>query len=481
MREPSVEGKSDSRLWSVQLVDAGRSLPLNILAVLLIAFALRLLVFRAISAYPERFLQPDSDGYHKLAVNLLQSGCFGAPVEHGGWMPEIRRTPGYPAFVAACYAVFGQVPTRTILVQVLISTLTVALAYRLGRLWGDTRTGLLVAVLVSIEVGSIIYASQLMTEALFGCLFLGGVVVWSMMIRNERWQYGLLSGLLLGLGALVRPVLLYFGAWAGVLTLLSYPRGVTKRWRAALSVVLIFAVVVTPWMLRNYAITGQAELSSIQARNLIFYNVVQLRAFQQDISYKEARASVEAEIQRETAGTLQQHPAELTAYYQQKAVSEIRAHWAEYTLVHLKGSLLFFVIPTAGTVARALGWVRTTRTGLLTNLMNRGLLGTWQAFRDFHEQASRTGSDDLWFFGTMGYELLFLFIVNLGAVWGGIRCARAGRWRVLLLAVSVVGYFALVTGPVAYDARYRIPIVPFLALLFASCFSHSTARTPCAG
>jgi 4-amino-4-deoxy-L-arabinose transferase-like glycosyltransferase len=481
MTELSVEGTTNGRSRSVQLAGAARRVPLNILVILLLAFALRLLVFRSISGYPERFLQPDSDGYHELAINLLQSGRFGVPTEHGGWTPEIGRTPGYPAFVAACYVVLGRVPTATMLVHVLISTLTVALACRLGRLWGDTRTGLLVAALVSIEVGSIIYASQLMTEAVFSCLFLGGVVALSMMIRKERWQYGLLSGLLLGLGALVRPVLFYFGVWAGVLSLLLYPRGIMRRWRAALSVVLVFAVVITPWMLRNYAITGRAELSTIQAKNLVFYNVVQLRAFQQGISYQEARASLEEEIQREIPEALQQHPGELAAYYQQKALSEIRTHWAEYALVHLKGSFLFFAIPTAGTVARALGWVRTTQTGLLTNLMNRGLLGTWQAFRDFYEQASRTGSDDLWFFGTVGYELLFLFIINLGAVWGGIRCARSGRWRLLLLAVSVVGYFALVTGPVAYDARYRIPIVPFLTLLFASCFSHSTARTLRAG
>jgi hypothetical protein len=44
---------------------------------------------------------------------------------------------------------------------------------------------------------------------------------------------------------------------------------------------------------------------------------------------------------------------------------------------------------------------------------------------------------------------------------------RDRRWDVLLLTVAAIGYFAAITGPVSYDARYRTPVIPFLALLAA--------------
>lgn len=437
--------------------------------ILIFAFTLRLLFFRAIIGHPERFLQPDSSGYHRLAINLIQSQRLGSFTETGDWVPDVNRMPMYPAFLAVVYAVFGPLPEAAILVQILVSTFTVALSCRLGKLWGGPLVGTLVSVLTSVEIGSIIYANQLMTETLFNCIFLGGMVAWSAMVQKGRWPYGLLGGLLLGLGTLVRPVLLYFGAVAGVLSLLS--RGSLKQhmWRV-LAVILTLALVVAPWMARNYTITGRAELSTLQAFNLLFFNVGKMRAAQQGIPHQDAFAQLEEETLQETFESIREHPGELAAYYQQKALGEIRAHWLDYAQVHLKGSLLFFAVPTAGTVARALGWVRSG-TGLLTNITNRGILDTWRSFQEFRQQLTRTGGDDWFFFGAVGYELLFLALVNLGAIWGAIRCLCSRRWDVLLLTLAVIGYFAAVTGPVSYDARYRTPVVPFLALLAAIPFS----------
>jgi len=233
-----------------------------------------------------------------------------------------------------------------------------------------------------------------------------------------------------------------------------------------MAVILGFSLLVVPWLIRNHTITGRAELSTIQSRNLLFYNVSQMRASQQGISHQAARAQLEEEVQEEISDAVRQDKAKLMAYYQRKALDEIRAHWFDYAQVHLKGSSLYFVVPTSGTVARALGWVRTG-TGLLSNLMVRGLTDSWQAFRNFHRRLTQSSVEDLLFFGVAGYELLFLSILNFSALLGVVSCLRQRNWGVLLFAVPIIGYFALTTGPVSYDARYRIPILPFLALLAA--------------
>ncbi len=432
------------------------------LAIVFVAFALRLSFFRAIAAHPERFFQPDSAGYHDLALNLLRFHRFGEYDAAGVWSPHVNRTPAYPLFLAAVYALFGLTPAAVMLLQVMISTLCVALTFWLARLWAGARVGVWAAAWLSVEVGSVIYANQVMTETLFSCTLLGAMIVWSVIVRRARWRRAFLCGALLGAGALIRPVLLYFALAVGVLTVALYPaRG---RWRAALTMLLAVGLIVAPWMTRNYAIMQRAELSVIQARNLFFFNVGHLRAARQHISYQEARVQLEQEARGELADEVLEHPGRLADYYQRKAVSEIRANWVDYAVVHLKGAALFFVIPTAGTVARALGWVRV-RTGLLSNLMGRALDDTWRSFRDFHRQLGHVGDADWLFFGAVGYELLYLAAIDLCALWGAVTCLRDRRWGVLLLTLAVIGYFAMITGPVSYDARYRIPAIPFLALL----------------
>ena len=60
---------------------------------------------------------------------------------------EYLRTPGYPLFIAAVYRVFGERNTAVLLVQVLLSAVTVYLAYLLAtRTWSST-IGLVAAVL----------------------------------------------------------------------------------------------------------------------------------------------------------------------------------------------------------------------------------------------------------------------------------------------------------------------------------------------
>jgi 4-amino-4-deoxy-L-arabinose transferase-like glycosyltransferase len=447
-----------------------------ILLVLLIAFTLRMSLFGTMSSHPERFLQVDSSKYYPVAMNLLQFGRFGSLDATGEWVPDVDRTPIYTTFLAVVYAAFGPFSEPAMIIQALISTLTIAIAYRLGRLWVGRRAGLIVALLMSVEVGGILYANQVMTETLFGLGLVGSLAIWSVMVRQKRWRYGFLSGAALGLTTLIRPITVYFGTVMGFLSLLVYRGRKRDRLLAALSVVLTFILVITPWLARNYAIMGQAQLSTVQGNTLLFFNVRQLRAYQQGISIEEAEAQLLEEIERETSEAVRQDRVELSAYSQQKAMAEIRANLGDYVLVHLKGSAIFFFMPTGGIVARALGWVRTG-TGLQANFMTRGLAETLRSFRDFRDQL-QISSGDLLFFVTMGYEMAYLLMLNAGAVWGGIKCLRARRWDLLLLTVVTIGYFSLITGPLSYDARYRMPAVPFLALLAAVAFSrvHLKAR-----
>src|SRR5262245_29811308 len=49
----------------------------------------------------------DQDGYRKLGAALATTGRFTRYPDSAVYVPEVLRTPGYPAFLAAIYLVFG--------------------------------------------------------------------------------------------------------------------------------------------------------------------------------------------------------------------------------------------------------------------------------------------------------------------------------------------------------------------------------------
>ena len=73
-----------------------------ILAILALALAVRLALLGATTR--ETAFTPDSEGYWRLAGNLLQRGQFALDDR-----PEIFRTPGYPAFLMIGHLSAGDV------------------------------------------------------------------------------------------------------------------------------------------------------------------------------------------------------------------------------------------------------------------------------------------------------------------------------------------------------------------------------------
>ncbi len=77
----------------------------------------------------------DALGYHQLAVNLLEHGAFSISTAPP-LQPDAIRTPGYPAFIALVYLIFGVSPQAVLLLQVILDSLTALLVtgYRLEAL-----------------------------------------------------------------------------------------------------------------------------------------------------------------------------------------------------------------------------------------------------------------------------------------------------------------------------------------------------------
>ncbi|MGB7561877.1 MAG: hypothetical protein WBL99_10450, partial [Candidatus Acidiferrales bacterium] len=65
----------------------------------------------------------DSPLYQSLAHNWLVHGIYGIAIS-GRLTPVDMRTPGYPAFLAAIYTIFGESARAVMITQVTVDVLT---------------------------------------------------------------------------------------------------------------------------------------------------------------------------------------------------------------------------------------------------------------------------------------------------------------------------------------------------------------------
>lgn len=215
----------------------------------------------------------DSRLYGNIAENWLHYGVFGI-TNSGQIMPTLSRLPGYPAFLAAIFSIFGVGNFRAVLlIQVVFDLGTCFLISALARRLFDERSARLAFVLASLCPFLANYAAAALTETLeifFTTLALDLAIVGLSLLNNAGGESSrgttpawLACGLSTGACILLRPdggILLA----AILLFLLFIFAGRTFRTRSdkenirlrslilSSGIVTCFALLpLLPWTLRN--------------------------------------------------------------------------------------------------------------------------------------------------------------------------------------------------------------------------------------
>lgn len=211
------------------------------------------------------FFAGDSHLYAGLAESLYRGQGFSI---HGH--PTAYVTPGYPLFLATLYAAGISDPLGVGLVQALLGGVTCVLVGRIADLVGGPRAALWAGLIGAVYPHFIFWTGYVLTETLF--VFF--VVV---SLLNLAWLPVRLSvfravgcGLLLGVTALVRPVILGFAVMVP-LWLLWIPQ-VTFLRRLLLATLLICAMAIPllPWAFRNSMTLGSPVFTSTES-GVAFY------------------------------------------------------------------------------------------------------------------------------------------------------------------------------------------------------------------
>ena len=195
----------------------------------------------------------DEQHYVQIAENILAGNGFARIPGQ----PTSIRPPLYPGLVAGIFALAGPGNLQAVrFVQILMALATAALVYALGRRVFTPAVGRYAAALFFLYPSYVFFNFTILTETLFTFLLVAFVLLSVKLIQTPRLVTALACGLALGLAALTRsvlwPVPLIFCPLVAVLL-----RG-NKSMRFALPVAVLagYAIVVTPWAVRNTKLQG---------------------------------------------------------------------------------------------------------------------------------------------------------------------------------------------------------------------------------
>jgi 4-amino-4-deoxy-L-arabinose transferase-like glycosyltransferase len=381
---------------------------LDIVVLALLALAIRVLFFQE---YRLEGTDCDGAGYMGLARHIRAGE---------GWLSDYYRilflplpplpgpnacwSPLYPLLTAISYLVAGSTFTAAKLVPLVFGVLIPPAGYLLGLgLSGRRLPGLLAGLLALIHPVLVTMSLRIETESL--TIFMVTVILGCLLLWPRR---GWLLGLLLGVAFLAK----YQSMWLWPTVALGIFLSLTARqaWRSLAVAGVVFLLVCSPWMVRNYRVFGDPTYTDLKHLALLCYP--EFGGVHQFLASPTAPPSLVAYARA--------HPMNIIKFVRYSAPALIRQAFKDD-----RGSLLLAPLALLGMWCLGRRWRRW-----LPILLYAGLLSVFISMT-IPNPRYLTNLVPIW-----------LVLAGAGADWLGIRFRTPGRAGVLvglLVAVLVAG------------------------------------------
>jgi len=405
----------------------------------------------------------DSYSYAFLAENLVRNRVYSSR-EEPPYTPEVLRSPGYSFFLAPFSFLFDSfIPV--VFVQFFLVIVSSLLVYEMGRRLFSEKAGFVAALVFGLNPAIIFYVSTILSDILFVFLFLLSIYLLFFRFHASlpRLYLAAFFGMAtLGYAILVRPAGLYSVGIIFPFVLWHYTRHIGIK-RAVLIIffsAIVFASALLPWYLRNYYHSGSMTLSPIGPYTLLFYNVAGFLAGKEGGTMDSAKQKIKMDyFPGIDTSELQTglHAGRISAL----AKDYILGDPVGYFLYHIRGSVNFFLASSFRDISNESAVLRTFL--LSTPLLEEDNV----SLKDYLKKDGIVKGS----FAIAKSELLFtaerawwFFIMILAFIAPVLFWKKPEKRELILLFFFLVGYFALIYGPVSYP-RYRIASEPFLILL----------------
>lgn len=190
----------------------------------------------------------DFGWYYAKALDIVHGLGY---TSHG--YPTAYWPPGWPYFLAGVVWLFGPSLQAAEIVQAVLNACTAGVVFLIGRAIAGTAQGLAGGIAYALLPSAVEWSATLASEPIYTLLWALATYIWLSQPTSKTIWY-VLSGLLLGAAALVRPSALLF--WIILLVYLLTLGKERRRPARIVSSVGVTAIctllVVTPLIVRNY-------------------------------------------------------------------------------------------------------------------------------------------------------------------------------------------------------------------------------------
>lgn len=469
----SVATESSKRSGELSAVRQPSLRTWQMVILVLIPLAIRLSLLLVVGDDVTRLHTPDSPAYVELGHNFSAYWHPNSPL----FEQSLNRTPGYPAMIAAIFAVFGDSIQAIVILQILVSVVGVVICYQIGRRLIGTTAGFLAALLFAVDPVSSLWAVHVQNETLFTFLLLLFMLLWLRSIRLQDAVATGAAGLLLGLATLVRPA----GLYLPFLLLPAYlfvSAPWKQRWYSSVLLVGGALLPVLLWMGHNYRQAGIAELSVIEGKELLYCRAAGAVAESDGTTRWDAATELAATLWGEYGISLSDaERAEVTSHMLgnwaglnqcfDRLASESGASISSRTIASEEKRMALRVLAN-----HPLGAVTTAGKGAVRLLIGPGAGTMTDLF-----VLDPDGPQHRWLRRLfVALSVFFLGMLYAGAGIAVVALWKSGKFFTLYFLVAIGAYFVLVSlGPTAYS-RYRVPMMPCLCLLAGYGIVHFLRR-----
>ena len=370
----------------------------------------------------------DSASYMAQAESLAATGS----ARNALGEPDTVRTPGYPLFLATSLALGAGYPGAILAQRILWILLVAGTSWVAFALTRRTIVAVVAGAITAIDLPALQAVNGIVTETL-AAVFVALAAWFSYRsAANDDLRSAILSGLMAGIAAMIRPVAILLGLPLALAIVIAPAR--RRGMRIAAAVIVASLVVPAAWVGRNYAQTGVATFSSISGINLLLFRAAGTLAMRDP-------GGVDANLQR--------RQQELEAFACRAAVAQFGRPCELIPITQRATLYPSLAMPIL--LADPVGVVMQAGRALVM-IMFGGGAAMLSGMLGIGESTARV--------------IALLYTVPLAVLaWLGVaywrRVDPAAAWVMLL----TIAYLVVMSLGVEAYSRFRVPFVPLYAML----------------
>ncbi len=410
----------------------------SIIYIIILSVILKFTICATLYHAGSQFALPDTWHYVDVAMDVVNKHIF--------WRNETlwlwKRTPLYPLFLAGVFSLFGKKFIAVVCIQIILSTFLIVNAYRIAKILGNERIGLMAAALVSIDYLIITYSSFVMTDLLYAAL-ISYLFLYICQFFGSQQRLLLIFklGAIFAVATLLRPIGYYLLPLLGIMLFIYGVRTVSVKTALGYLMVLILPsmLLVGGWQVRNKFIYGSYQYTAIDAYNFYHYYAADIVAHKQQVSIKDAQQQLE-----------------------KKAESHYATATQKYTYYRNQGLKIILSNPLLAVIQGAKGFFNTLfGNDYMLFFYNHDQFKHGKLLESelFHFQLNKFNIYDWMKLSVIGFLFIFNFtLVLFAGFYFYTEFKSASQHKVVIwMLLVIIGYFLLVSSNYCSQARFRLP------------------------